>query len=61
MTAIRGEGVAEKILLSSIDKGIAERYLYYYKQQMYMARNKCWLSKGILNDLKKLSELYGKI
>lgn len=61
MTAIRGEGVAEKILLSSIDKGIAERYLYYYKQQMYMARNKCWLSKGILNDLKKLSELYSRI
>lgn len=53
--------MAEKILLSSIDKGIAERYLYYYKQQMNMAQTRCWLSKSHLDEMKKLTQLNRKI
>lgn len=61
MTAIRGESVEEKILLSSNDRDIAERYLYYYRQQMEMAETRCWLSQPHLDEMKKLTELYSKL
>ena len=51
----------EKILLSSNDRDIIERYLSCYRQQMEMAETRCWLSQPHLDEMKKLTELYRKL